>query len=171
MFSHIRSRRKRKMTYFFTIIIIVLILIAFYSFYAYTQAKNVLITEGFIQMNIEKIITVGQLTAIQLKAGCSELSFYISPDQASAISEGISNVTKSRPMTHDVFVDSLEGFEIKPMMVKITKLSDNTYFAELILQRWNKFLIADIRPSDALAIAVRTNTPIYVNENLTTKVC
>jgi hypothetical protein len=159
------------MTYFFTIIIIVLILIVFYSFYAYTQAKNVLITEGFIQMNIEKIITVGQLTAIQLKAGCSELSFYISPDQASAISEGISNVTKSRPMTHDVFVDSLEGFDIKPMMVKITKLSDNTYFAELILQRWNRFLIADIRPSDALAIAVRTNTPIYVNENLTTKVC
>lgn len=171
MFSHIRSRRKRWMTYFFTIIIIVLILIVFYSFYAYTQAKNVLITEGFIQMNIEKIITVGQLTAIQLKAGCSELSFYISPDQASAISEGISNVTKSRPMTHDVFVDSLEGFDIKPMMVKITKLSDNTYFAELILQRWNRFLIADIRPSDALAIAVRTNTPIYVNENLTTKVC
>jgi hypothetical protein len=159
------------MTYFFTIIIIVLILIAFYSFYAYTQTQNILITEGFIQMNIEKIITVGQLTAIQLKAGCSELSFYISPDQASAISEGISNVTKSRPMTHDVFVDSLEGFDIKPMMVKITKLSDNTYFAELILQRWNRFLIADIRPSDALAIAVRTNTPIYVNENLTTKVC
>jgi hypothetical protein len=159
------------MTYFFTIIIIVLILIVFYSFYAYTQTQNILITEGFIQMSIEKIITVGQLTAIQLKAGCSELSFYISPDQASAISEGISNVTKSRPMTHDVFVDSLEGFDIKPMMVKITKLSDNTYFAELILQRWNRFLIADIRPSDALAIAVRTNTPIYVNENLTTKVC
>jgi len=171
MFSHIRSRRKRRMTYFFTIIIIVLILIVFYSFYAYTQTQNILITEGFIQMSIEKIITVGQLTAIQLKAGCSELSFYISPDQASAISEGISNVTKSRPMTHDVFVDSLEGFDIKPMMVKITKLSDNTYFAELILQRWNRFLIADIRPSDALAIAVRTNTPIYVNENLTTKVC
>jgi hypothetical protein len=122
-------------------------------------------------MNIEKIITAGQLTVIQLKANCSELAFYISPDQASAISEGMSKTTKFRPMTHDVFVDVLEGFDIKPIMIKITKLSDNAYFAELILQRWNRFLIVDIRPSDALAISVRTNTPIFVNQNLTTKVC
>lgn len=171
MLKQIRSRKKRRMTYFFIIIILVFIVITFYSFYAYVQTQNLLTTEGFIQMNIEKMVNVGQLTAIQLKANCSELSFYISPDQASAILEGVSNVTKFRPMTHDVFVDVLEGFDIKPIVVKITDLSDNTYFAELTLQRWNKFLIADIRPSDALAISVRTNTPIYVNQNLTTKVC
>ena len=171
MFSHIRSRKKRRMIYFFTIIILVLIVIAFYFFYVYTKALNVLTTEGFIHMNIEKMITIGQLTAVQLKSGCYELSFYISLDQANAISEGMSNTTKPRPMTHDVFVDVMEGFDINPILVKITKLSDNTYFAELIMQRWNKFLIVDIRPSDALAIAVRTNTPIYVNEKLTTKVC
>ena len=168
---NIRSRRKRRMAYFFIIIILVFIVIAFYFFYAYTQTQNLLTTEGFIQMNIEKMVNIGQLTAIQLKANCSELAFYISPDQASAILEGVSNATKFRPMTHDVFVDVLEGFDIKPILVKITKLTDNTYFAELTLFRWNKFLILDIKPSDALAIAVRTNTPIYVNENLTTKVC
>lgn len=122
-------------------------------------------------MDIEKMVTVGQLTAIQLKTGCSELSFYITPDQMSAISEGASNVTKSRPMTHDVFVDVIEGFDIKPIMVQITKLSDNIYYAELVLQRETRYLFIDIRPSDALAIAIRTNTPIYVNESLTTKVC
>jgi len=159
------------MIYFFSIIILIFIIIAFYFFYAYTQTQNVLATEGFIQMNIEKMVTVGNFTVVQLKANCSELDFYISPDQASAILEGISNATKFRPMTHDVFVDVLEGFDIKPITVKITELSDNTYFAELTLQRWNKFLIVDIRPSDAMAIAVRTNTPIYVNQNLTTKVC
>ena len=168
---NIRSRRKRRMIYFFSIIILIFIIIAFYFFYAYTQTQNVLATEGFIQMNIEKMVTVGNFTVVQLKANCSELDFYISPDQASAILEGISNATKFRPMTHDVFVDVLEGFDIKPITVKITELSDNTYFAELTLQRWNKFLIVDIRPSDAMAIAVRTNTPIYVNQNLTTKVC
>lgn len=145
--------------------------IGFYFFYVYTQTLNILTTEGFINMNIEKMVTVNQMTAVQLKSGCSEFSFYISPDQASTIYEGMSNTTKFRPMTHDVFVDTLEGFDIKPMMAKITKLSDNTYFAELVLQRWNNFLIIDIRPSDALAIAVRTNTPIYVNEKLTTKFC
>jgi bifunctional DNase/RNase len=157
--------------YFFIIVILALIAIAFYSFYVYSQTQNIMTTKGFIQMNIEKMVTVNQLTAVQLKAGCSELSFYISLDQALAISEGMLNTTKIRPMTHDVFVDTLEGFDIKPIMVKITRLSDNTYFAELTLQRWNKFLIVDIRPSDALAIAVRTNTPIYVNEKLTTKIC
>jgi hypothetical protein len=159
------------MIYFFTVIILVFIAITFYFFYAYTQTQNILTTEGFIQMNIEKIITVGQFTVIQLKTGCSELSFYITPDQASAILQGMSNATKVRPMTHDIFVDILEGFDIKSIMVKITKLSDNTYFAELFLQRWNRFLIVDIRPSDALAIAVRTNIPIYVSKDLITKVC
>jgi bifunctional DNase/RNase len=159
------------MIYVYTIIILVIIAVVSYSFYVYTQTQNVLMTEGFINMNIDKIVTVNQLTAVQLKANCSELSFYVSPDQASAIAEGMTNVTMPRPMTHDVFVNIMEGFDIKPILVKITKLSDNTYFAELTLFRWNKFLILDIRPSDALAIAVRTNTPIYVNENLTTKVC
>jgi len=171
MLSRIRSRRKRRMIYLFIIIFLVVIAIAFYSFYSYMQTKNFLTTEGFIQMDIEKMVTVGQLTAIQLKTGCSELSFYITPDQMSAISEGASNVTKSRPMTHDVFVDVIEGFDIKPIMVQITKLSDNIYYAELVLQRETRYLFIDIRPSDALAIAIRTNTPIYVNESLTTKVC
>jgi bifunctional DNase/RNase len=171
MFMFVRSRKKRKMAYLFVIVVLVLTVVALYSFYVYTQTLNAVITEGFIQMDIEKMVAAGQLTAVQLKSGCSELSFYISPDQAYAISDGMSKVTKFRPMTHDVFVDVIEGFEIKPIMVKVTKLSDDTYFAELVLHRWNRFLIVDMRPSDALAIAVRTSIPIYVNEKLVTKVC
>jgi hypothetical protein len=81
------------------------------------------------------------------------------------------NVTKFRPMTHDLIVDILEGFEIKPVMVKITKMESETYFAELTMKQGNRLLIVDIRPSDAIAISVRTNTPIYANEKLVMKTC
>jgi len=171
MLNKIRSRKKRRMMYIFIIIVLALISIGFYFSYAYTQAQNLISIEGYIHMNIEKFVTVNALTAIQLKSDCYELSFYITPDQAYAISEGVPNATKFRPMTHDIYVDTLEGFDIKPIIVKITKLSNNVYYSELVLQRLNRFLIIDTRPSDALAIAVRTNTPIYVNKNLTTKVC
>jgi len=166
-----RSRRKRKIAYFFTFIAIVIIVILLYSIYVLTRFETVLTTEGYVQMRLDKIVSAVDRNVVVLKSECAEINFFVSPDQALAIEEGLSNETKFRPMTHDVLVDVLEGFEIKPVMVKITTLSDNTYFAELTLKEWNRLLILDIRPSDAVAIAVRTNTPIYVNENLVMKTC
>ena len=171
MFKYIRSKRKRRLTYVFTLVVIVLIVIAIYAFNAFSQLQYVLTTEGFVEMEVENLIAVGELPLVQLKGYCSELSFYISPEQASAIAEGLSEETRFRPMTHDILVDIIEGFEIKPVIVKITKMEDNTYFAELSLQEWNRLLIVDIRPSDGIAIATRTGIPIYANEDLVTKTC
>lgn len=159
------------MTYFFSFIAIVIIALLLYSIYALTRFETVLTTEGYVQMELDKIVSAMDRNVVILKGECTELNFFISPEQASAINEGLSEEAKFRPMTHDIIVDILEGFEIKPAMVKITKLSDNTYFAELTLQEWNHLFIVDIRPSDGVAIAVRTNTPIYVNEELVMKTC
>ena len=166
-----RSRRKRRIAYFFTFLAIVVIAILLYSIYALTRFEAVLTTEGYVPMKLDKVVSSMDRNVVILKGDCTELNFYISPQQASAIQEGLSNETRFRPMTHDILVDILEGFEIKPIMVKITSLHDNTYFAELTLQEWNRLFIVDIRPSDGVAIAVRTNTPIYVNENLVMKTC
>lgn len=122
-------------------------------------------------MQVDRIMTVGDKAVVQLKGECAEMSIYVSPWQASAISEGTFNKTSFRPSTHDITVDILEGYGIMPIMVKVTKLEESTYFAELILQTWNHMLILDIRPSDAIATAVRTSTPIFVNESLVTKTC
>ena len=166
-----RSRRKRRMVYIFTLVAIVIIGILLYSIYALTRFETVLTTEGYVQMELDKIVSAMDHNIVILKGECTELNFFISPEQASAINEGLSEATKFRPMIHDVLVDILEGFEIKPVMVKITTLSDNTYFAELTLKEWNRLFIVDVRPSDGVAIAVRTNTPIYVNEELVMKTC
>ncbi len=166
-----RSRRKRRMTYFFTFVAIVIIALLLYSIYALTRFEAVLTTKGYVPMQVDKVVSTMDRHIVILKGECTELNFFISSEQALAIQDGLSEVTRSRPMSHDILVDILEGFEIKPAMVKITSLSDNTYFAELTLQEWNRLFIVDIRPSDGVAIAVRTNTPIYVNEELVMKTC
>ena len=165
-----RSRRKRRMILFGFIILIIIALVLFSAF-VYLQFQVPITTEGYIQMHVSRIVTVGENAVVQLKGKCSEISIFISPWQAAAISEGTFNKTPFRPSTHDIIVDILEGYDIIPIMVKITRLEENTYFAELLLQRWNHLLILDIRPSDAIATAVRTNTPIFVNESLVTKTC
>ena len=159
------------MTYIFTLLAIVIIAILLYSIYALTRFEAVLTTEGYVYMELDNIISTLDRHVVILKGECTELNFFISLEQASAIQAGLFEETMFRPMTHDVLVDILEGFEIKPVMVKVTALSDDTYFAELILKEWNRLFIVDIRPSDGIAIAVRTNIPIYVNENLVTKTC
>lgn len=170
MVWYTRSRRKRRIILSILIILFIIALVLFFTF-IYLQFQVPITTEGFILMRVERLITVGDKAVVQLKDECSEMSIYISPWQASAISEGTSDKTPFRPSTHDIIVDILEGYGIKPIMIKLTRLEENTYFAELVLQRWNHMLILDIRPSDAIATAVRTNTPIFVNESLVTKTC
>jgi len=160
--------RKKKLATFILIVIIIILSTIYLIFQFETQMF--LSKQGFVEMKVDNVISDTN-PAVVLKGRCSELNILISPEQAFAIEQGLSKVSIYRPGTHDTLVSIIENFNIKPILVKITKLQDNTYFAELALQRWNNFLILDIRPSDALAIAVRTNTPIYVNENLITKTC
>lgn len=157
--------------YLSTVLILVLLFVFFYIFLSYNQFMNVISTLGFTQVEVEKLAILGDVSVVQLTGECSELVFYISPEQAVAIQRGMSQITGFRPMTHDLFVDVLEGFELNPSLVRITDMKDGTYFAEIVLQKWNRLLIVDSRPSDAIALAVRTNTPIYVNDNLLTRTC
>jgi len=165
-----RSRRKKRMI-LSALIILVLIAVALFLAFIYLQFQFPITTEGFIPMQVDRIMTLEDNAVVNLKGKCSEISIYVSPWQAVAISEGTINKTPFRPSTHDIIVDILEGYDIIPIMIKVTRLEEDTYFAELLLQRWNHMLILDIRPSDAIATAVRTNIPILVNESLVTKTC
>ncbi len=76
----------------------------------------------------------------------------------------LEKIQNQRPMTYDVFVSVLKSFEIEVQQVDITKFYDGIYYSQLIFKNnSNKF---DIRPSDALNIALRTLCPIYVYENV-----
>jgi len=162
--------RRRKRLIIASVIILTLIVLAILAFIN-SQLQKALTTKGFVGMEMDKVISSPENTLVELKGECSSLTIYITPWQGIAIEEGIRGIPISRPSTHDIMVDIFEDFGIQPTIIKITRVEEGTYFAELYLSNWNRLLILDARPSDAIALSVRTKTPIYVNESLVTKTC
>ena len=172
MRSKRRSKRKKdkKFLAIFTIFLVILLLVVLYS-YSSMKVQEILETKGFVKMEVKEVIFGNESAMVRLRNGCKELDFFVSLDQGSAIEAGLKNFKFYRPMTHDILVNILKGFEIKPLQARIVKLVENTYYGELILQKGTKFLVLDVRPSDAVALALRMNFPIYVNESLVKEVC
>ena len=94
------------------------------------------------------------------------LPIYIGPEEAKAIALALEGVATPRPMTHDLIVDVLGELEVKCSQVAVTELRDNTFFASITLSVNGKELEIDSRPSDALALAVRSGAPIFAAEEV-----
>jgi bifunctional DNase/RNase len=94
------------------------------------------------------------------------LPIWIGPGEASAIAMELAGMKFSRPLTHDLFASVIKGLGGQLKRVMITKVVDNTYYAELIVQRGNELISIDARPSDSIAIALRTDATIYTTEDL-----
>jgi uncharacterized protein len=94
------------------------------------------------------------------------LPIFIGPPEATAIAFAIQGVTTQRPMTHDLMRDMLTALGITVERVVITELRDGTYYAELHLQQAGRTEVISSRPSDAIALAARTGTPIFCEDEL-----
>ena len=94
------------------------------------------------------------------------LSIWIGLLEASAIVVEMEKIHLPRPMTHDLVATILNSLEIQVSRVEITDFKDNTYFALIHLVLDEKSFHIDTRPSDAIAIALRTQSPIYVHETV-----
>jgi len=94
------------------------------------------------------------------------LPIYIGQDQARAIMSVLENQTPPRPLTHDLFVNLLEEWDMSLERVVIHSLQDNTFYASLTLVQGETKKELDARPSDAIALALRTNSPIWVLEEV-----
>jgi bifunctional DNase/RNase len=90
----------------------------------------------------------------------------IGPLEAQAIVMPLQGVQPPRPMTHDIFVEILASLGGHLRRVEITDLIDSTFHARLMLESDGQERTYDIRPSDAVALAVRTETPIFVAEDV-----
>jgi bifunctional DNase/RNase len=89
--------------------------------------------------------------------------------EASAIATELEKISFSRPMTHDLFTDILRILEVEVTKIEISDLRNNTFFANIYLVREGKSLVIDSRPSDAIAIALRANAPIFVDDKVIEK--
>ncbi len=94
------------------------------------------------------------------------LPIYIGQDQARAIISVLENQTPPRPLTHDLFVNLLEEWGMTLERVVIHSLQDNTFYASLTIVHGETRKELDARPSDAIAIALRMNSPIWVLEEV-----
>lgn len=96
--------------------------------------------------------------------GARRLPIVIGEFEAQAIAVAMEGMTPSRPMTHDLFKNTLLNFKIEVREIVINNLVDGIFYANLICLQDGKQVEIDSRTSDALALAVRFNCPIYTYE-------
>ena len=94
------------------------------------------------------------------------LPIWIGPGEASAIAMELAGMKFSRPLTHDLFTSVILGMGGALKRVVITKVVDNTYYAELIIARGEELISVDARPSDSIAIALRLSASIFTADDL-----
>jgi bifunctional DNase/RNase len=94
------------------------------------------------------------------------LPIYIGPAEAQAIAQALQGVVAPRPMTHDLMRDILADLGTTVECVVITELRDRTFYAEIRLRSGGRTHAVSARPSDAVALAVRTDATIFAEEDL-----
>lgn len=95
------------------------------------------------------------------------LPIWIGSAEASAIIRKIENIKVARPMTHDLMIDLIEQAGYKLNRIEINDVDKETYFAKIILTgNEDKKVEIDSRPSDAIALAIRVDAPIFVTSNV-----
>jgi bifunctional DNase/RNase len=123
-----------------------------------------------IEMKIRGLMMdpVTQLPIVILKDVDSEtlLPIWVGVFEANAIALEIEKVATPRPMTHDLIRNVLSGLDTFVHRVVVTELRADTFYAVIWLERNGKIISVDSRPSDALALALRADCPIYVDEEV-----
>jgi bifunctional DNase/RNase len=94
------------------------------------------------------------------------LPIWVGVFEANAIALEIEKVVPPRPMTHDLLRNVLMGLGVTVERVVVTELRNDTFLAAIFCSRNGEPVVIDSRPSDAIALAMRTDAPIYVEENV-----
>jgi bifunctional DNase/RNase len=97
------------------------------------------------------------------------LPIWIGPFEANAIAMKLKKVDSHRPMTHDLIQSVLKTLESQVMKIVVNDLKENTYYALIHLYRRGEEIVIDSRPSDAIAIALAVDAPIFVSEEVIEK--
>ena len=128
-----------------------------------------------VRMDLSRIIITEtseqQIIVLKEHDGQRAFPIVIGLYEASAIDRGVKEIRAERPLTHDLVRNIIEALGAELTRIIINDLRDNTFFARLVLTRNGKTVDVDSRPSDAIALAVQRNTPIFVEEKVLDMVC
>jgi bifunctional DNase/RNase len=103
---------------------------------------------------------------LQENDGERVLPIWIGPGEASAIAMELADMKFSRPLTHDLLASIVGGLGGALQKVIISRVEENTYFAEMIIRRNGEVISIDARPSDSIAVALRLQADIFAHEEL-----
>jgi uncharacterized protein len=110
--------------------------------------------------------TQAYVVVLQEKGGPRLLPIWIGKAEAESIVMHMHNIKRQRPLTHDLCRSLILGMGAVLRRIEITRVENNTYFGELHLERNGSMTRIDSRPSDAIAIALRLDAPLFANEDL-----
>ncbi|MEJ2541124.1 MAG: bifunctional nuclease family protein [Gemmatimonadota bacterium] len=127
-----------------------------------------------VQVTVDRLgldgATKSPVVILKENDGDRALPIWIGPGEASAIHMQMSNISVGRPLTHDLLVATIRGLGGTLSRVVITRVEHNTYYAELHLAIGGETVTVDARPSDSIAVALRTGSPIFADAELLDRV-
>jgi hypothetical protein len=112
-----------------------------------------------------------QVIWLREKGGQRSFPILIGIVEAAAIDRKVRDIRTPRPLTHDLLVNVLNGLDARLDRIVVSALRKNTFYAKLILQANGNAVEIDSRPSDAVALAVRLDAPIFVEDEVLEHVC
>ena len=123
-----------------------------------------------VEMKVEGI-TLDPLTNMPIiilkdSTGSKALPIWVGYFEANAISLEMEKISTPRPMTHDLLKNLIQNMKAEVNHILVNELKDNTFYAIISLVYGDLTLAIDSRPSDAIALALRTKAPIYVEEKV-----
>jgi bifunctional DNase/RNase len=123
-----------------------------------------------IEMKIKGLVIdpISKMPIVVLEDMQSEqiLPIWIGVFEANAIALTIENIPTPRPMTHDLLKNFLMNFEITVERIVVTDVRNNTFYAAIHCRQRDNEIVLDSRPSDAIALALRMNCPIFVEDDV-----
>ena len=126
--------------------------------------------EKFVEVNIVGLIMdqISKSPVMVLKALNEKkvIPIWIGLNEANAIALELENVSSPRPMTHDLMKSIMANLQAVLAKVIITDIVENTYYAELIIEKDGEQRTIDCRPSDAVALALKNRAKIYVSKQV-----
>lgn len=121
-----------------------------------------------IEMSVKGLmidpITNMPIIILRDQEGQRILPIWVGVFEANAIALQIENVQTPRPMTHDLLKNILEDLHALVERIVVCELKENTFYAAIYLRSNGRSVVVDARPSDAIALALRTRSPIFVEE-------
>lgn len=122
--------------------------------------------ENFIEMRIGGLtldpVTKTPIVILKDAENKLNLPIWIGLMEATAMATELEGIKMARPMTHDLVRNLISQLGGEVESIEVTELKDNTYYATICLQVGDKKLVVDSRPSDAISLALRTKSPIFV---------